>query len=364
MNGPLQMIGSPATLRPILEEVQHAARSDAKVLITGESGVGKEIAARLVHANSQRSVRPLLTVNCAGLPETLLESELFGHARGSFTGAYRDKHGILELAHGGTVFLDEVGEMSLRMQALLLRFLENGEVQRVGHHVPKRVEVRVIAATNRDLMSAMESGRFRRDLYYRLNVLLLTIPPLRERTDDIPILLDHFLALYSDRHGCGTPAVSHEAARLLTEYRWPGNVRELRNVCERLVLRRHEGQVRAQHLPAEIQGGLNPASRSPTTRSANPGCELFRRIVDGGESFWIVVQEPFLMRDLTRADVRQVVDLGLKRTQGSYRVLTELFNMPSSDYKRFLNFLRKHDCHLAFLKFRAVPRGEPLDRAG
>src|SRR6266446_4825098 len=184
---------SPAMLH-IEEELRQSARSDAKILLTGESGVGKEVIARLVHKYSTRSARPFVAMNCAGVPDSLLESELFGHVRGSFTGAYRDKPGLLEQAHGGTIFMDEVGEMSLRMQALLLRFLEDGDVYRVGSERKSgTVNVRVVAATNRVLLDRIAAGAFREDLYYRLNVIHLVIPPLRERREDIPPLLEYFL---------------------------------------------------------------------------------------------------------------------------------------------------------------------------
>src|SRR5579862_1315779 len=174
-------------MQAISVEIDCAAKSDAKVLITGETGAGKEVVARLIHERSNRSRAPIMTVNCAGLPDSLLESELFGHVRGSFTGAYRDKPGLLELAPGGTVFLDEVGEMSVRMQASMLRFLDTGEIQRIGANRPHaRADVRLITATNRDLLSQIAAGSFREDLYFRLNVIRLCLPPLRERTEDVP----------------------------------------------------------------------------------------------------------------------------------------------------------------------------------
>src|SRR3990172_4375610 len=187
-----QLIGSSSAVRDIEQEIVCASRSDAKVLITGESGVGKEIVAQLIHQRSRRAHSPLVTMNCAGVPDSLLESELFGHVRGSFTDAYRDKRGLLDQANGGTVFMDEVGEMSLRMQALLLRFLENGEIQRVGSsRIASIVDVRVIAATNRNLVARIADKSFREDLYYRLNVIHVAIPPLRERREDIAPLFTH-----------------------------------------------------------------------------------------------------------------------------------------------------------------------------
>src|SRR6185437_7870427 len=185
---------------------------DAKVMITGETGVGKEVVSRLIHHQSARSSAALVTLNCAGLPDSLLESELFGHTRGSFTGAYRDKPGLLEMAHNGTVFLDEVGEMSPRMQVVLLRFLETGELQRIGSdRSHNRVNVRLITATNRELGAQIAAGAFREDLYFRLNVIRISIPALRERVSDIPMLIDHFLGVFSDQHRVSRPHISDAA---------------------------------------------------------------------------------------------------------------------------------------------------------
>src|SRR6186713_2898768 len=191
---PSLLVGESPAMLDLKTELERVARSDAKVLVTGESGSGKELVAQAIHSGSPRADKAFVAVNCAGLPETLLESELFGHVRGSFTGAYRDKLGKLEMADSGTVFLDEIGEMTLRMQGLLLRFLETGELQKVGaDHVTRRVNVRVIAATNRNLRDLIGQGAFREDLFYRLNVIHLTVPPLRERREDIPSLATHFL---------------------------------------------------------------------------------------------------------------------------------------------------------------------------
>src|SRR5262245_1423536 len=212
-----QLIGSSAAIMELGQEIERIARSDAKVLITGESGVGKELVAHAIHQRSARAGRPMVAVNCAGLPETLLESELFGHVRGSFTGAYRDKLGKLELADSGTIFLDEIGEMTLRMQGLLLRFMETGELQKVGaDRVAGRVNVRVIAATNRNLREMIAEGTFREDLFYRLNVIHLTVPPLRERREDIAGLVAYFLAQFTRNNGTPVHNISAEAIDLLS----------------------------------------------------------------------------------------------------------------------------------------------------
>ena len=263
-----ELVVASRTMTDLLQIAERAAKSPAKVLITGESGVGKDVVARFIHQQSGRKSAPFVAVNCAGVPETLLESELFGHVKGSFTGAYRDKRGKIQLAQNGTLFLDEVGEMSLRMQALLLRFLENGEVQSVGSdQAHERVDVRVIAATNRDLGELVASGQFREDLLYRLRVIHLHVPPLRERHEDVQVLTKHFLA----RAGREL-TFSDDAQRAFQGYRWPGNVRELLNVVEQLVWLSPNGTIEVEHLPVSMRSASGRLSRlriggarSPTT---------------------------------------------------------------------------------------------------
>ena len=371
----LGYIGSGAASRQLDREIDMAARSDAKVLITGETGVGKDVVALLVHQRSGRNRAPLSAINCAGLPDTLLESELFGHVRGSFTGAHRDKAGLLEVADSGTAFLDEAGEMSLRMQGMLLRFLETGEVQRVGCERPsRRVNVRILAATNRDLAERIASGAFREDLYYRLNVIRIHVAPLRDRQEDLPELFDYFAQMFARQYGVGIRTLSTEAERVLAAYPWPGNVRELKNLAERLAVSGGGEPVRAEHLPVEY---LRSAGRTSVAAHAGPGAAapagphvtsvLLRHLLQEGESFWTVVHAPFMERDLSRDQLRGVISAGLEQTRGSYRLLVELFNMPSADYKRFLGFLRKHDCQVPFHSFRtisgrSIPGDQPAER--
>jgi DNA-binding NtrC family response regulator len=341
-------------MREVERAVEFAARCDAKVLITGETGVGKEVVARLVHERSGRRAG-LVTLNCGGIPESLLESELFGHVRGSFTGAYRDRPGLLASAPNGTLFLDEIGEMSTRMQALLLRFIESGEIQRVGSdRVHIQGNVRLIAATNRDLETEITTGAFRRDLYFRLNVIRLCVPPLRERVDDIPLLVKHFLEQASAAHALPVPALSPAALCALCRYEWPGNVRELKNVMERLVLMAEGRPVLPEDLPIDPAEAPRPAER-PDGRAAQEdrAAELVSQMANG-ESFWTAVHPRFMARDLTRNDLRAVIRIGLGATHGNYRVLLKRFNMPAEDYKRFLRFLRAHDCHLSFQPFRSA----------
>jgi DNA-binding NtrC family response regulator len=361
LGGP-RLIGTSAALRAVEEEIDAAAGCDAKVLITGETGVGKDVVARLIHQRSARRATPLATINCAGMPDTLLESELFGHVRGSFTGAYRDKAGLFETADRGTAFLDEAGEMSARMQTVLLRFLETGELQRVGsERAARRVNVRVVAATNRHLGELIASGGFREDLYYRLNVIRIHVPALREHPEDVAVIFTHFLEMFAREHGVTARRLTDEAVRELAAYPWPGNVRELKNLAERLAVKAPGDLVRSRDLPVDFHPVTDAAPFSNAQAAIRPAPEttgeMLRRMVGDGESFWTVVHAPFMSRDLSRDHLRAIVRAGLEQTQGNYRVLVELFNMQPGDYKRFLGFLRKHDCHIPFHAFRAVRVG-------
>lgn len=237
-----QIIGRSPAARRLLEEIDVVAQSDLPVLILGETGVGKELVAQQLHAESSRRDEALIHVNCAALPESIAESELFGHAKGAFTGATRDRPGKFEIAHGATLFLDEIGELPVSVQPKLLRALQQGEIQRIGEDRVHTVDVRVLAATNRDLEREVEAGRFRPDLYHRLAVYPLRVPPLRERREDIPLLAAHFLDLSRRRLGLGPVRLSADARRRLAEADWPGNVRELENVLSRAVLRAAAGR--------------------------------------------------------------------------------------------------------------------------
>jgi transcriptional regulator with PAS, ATPase and Fis domain len=356
-----QPIVASAAMTEVLKLAKRAATTDAKVLITGESGVGKDVIARHVHFNSGRRQNEFVAVNCAGVTETLLESELFGHVKGSFTGAYRDKVGKLRLAHRGTLFLDEVGEMSLRMQALLLRFLENGEIQPVGSDAAQaRVDVRVIAATNRNLAEMVAAGKFREDLLYRLRVIHLHIPPLRDRTEDIRPLALHFFA----RAG-HLVTLTDEAWQVLQRYRWPGNVRELQNVVEQMawLSSAPEEPLGVEQIP-QIVKATGQALVPSRERRRQVADELYQALVHGGYSFWEHIHPLFLNRDITRHDVRELVRRGLSASRGSYRTLLHLFGIPAEDYKRFMNFLATHDCRADFREFRnANPESRPSIRS-
>ena len=359
------LLGTSAAMQSVQVDIASAAQSDAKVLVTGETGVGKELVARAIHQRGARQTAPFVTINCAGVPDSLLESELFGHTRGSFTGAVRDHAGLLRQADSGTVFLDEVGEMSLRMQALLLRFLETGEIQTVGAAATHtHINVRVVTATNRDLREAAAAREFRGDLYYRLNVFEICIPPLRDRQDDIPLLLDYYLQVFAEQHRRPRQTVAPGALDLFCRYAWPGNIRELRNVVERLVLRIAGPVIEPDAVPRDLLAARPQAPPAASAHSAHGSHQarvdaILDRLLAHHESFWTSAYPAFMARDITRHDLRHLIHTGLEHTHGSYRLLVGLFNMTTDDYKRFLGFLKQHDCHLPFQRFRTISRRSP-----
>ena len=269
------LLGQSAAMQRLREIVQQVAATDAAALILGETGTGKELVAHGIHYGSARADRPFVKVSCAALPEGLLESELFGHERGAFTGARERRKGRFELAHGGTLFLDEVGDMSPPTQAKLLRVLQEQEFERVGGSETVRVDVRLIAATNRDLEGLVAEGTFREDLYYRLNVVSIHVPSLRERAEDIPALTAHFLRMSADRWGKPVPEVTADALALLCRYSWPGNVRELQHVAESMLVFSKGGPITAADLPAAIRGGERNVE--PGERGANASLRELER---------------------------------------------------------------------------------------
>jgi len=252
---PEAIVGSSRHMRQMYELLAQVASSHTTVLVRGESGTGKELVAREIHARSDRADKPWVAVNCATLLDQLVESELFGHVRGAYTGAHATRKGCFELADGGTIFLDEIGELAPHIQAKLLRVLKEGEIHRLGDDGTRKVDVRVIAATNVDLERAIEKGMFREDLYYRLNVFPIHVPPLRERRTDITLLADHFVEKYATIHNRSVVRISTPAIELMTSYHWPGNVRELENCVARAVLLATDGVIRQHHLPPTLQTG-------------------------------------------------------------------------------------------------------------
>jgi len=351
------IVGVSSAIRNLKQLIVKVAESDAKVLIEGETGSGKELVAKAIHALSPRKAYPYILVNCAGIPETLLESELFGHVRGAFTDAVRDNLGRVVIAHQGDLYLDEIGEMSLRMQAVLLRFLETGEIQRVGASTPTaRVDVRIITATNKDLAKAVSDGLFRQDLYYRIMVANVHVPPLRYHKSDIPSLIAKINRRYAQSGHYKNLHFDDEAMQVMLNYPWPGNIRQLQNVLERLLVSSDMHSVSYRDLPDEIKPNhLVPSApidlNAPLPNSPSRADVIYQRIKQG-QSFWTAVEEPFRARDLTRDDVRVIIRRGLEETKGSYKDLVAHFNMPPKSYKTFMYFLYKYNVHIPFQQYR------------
>ena len=275
-----QMIGASPSFRRMLTLVEQIADSSATILIQGESGTGKELVARTIHERSARRNGPFVAVNCAALPETLLESELFGYEKGAFTGAAGRKEGRFELANGGTLFLDEVADLSLVTQPKILRVLQEGEFERLGGTRSLQVDVRIVAATNQDLSEMVKEKRFREDLYYRLNVISVRVPPLRERHEDIRVLAQHYLRVYAAKNGRKLEGFSNEALERLESYAWPGNVRELENLIERTVLLARKDRIDAEDLPEEVAGVKRPPRDAILELVGTPLDEIEQRLLD------------------------------------------------------------------------------------
>lgn len=296
-----RLIGRSQALRRVLEQVELVARTDANVLVLGESGTGKELIARAIHASSPRASKPLVRVNCASIPRELFESEFFGHVRGAFTGALRDRAGRFQHAEGGTLFLDEIGEVPLEHQSKLLRVLQEGTYERVGEERTRRADVRIVAATNRDLREEVASGRFRQDLYFRLSVFPVEIPPLRERVEDIPLLADFFVEQMAKRVGHAVPPLKRRHVIELQRHAWPGNVRELQNVIERAVILAHGEEVRLEGV-LEVQP-VEDATRSRPSSGGSASAWLPEgRIVTERE--WVAMQRENIRRALERTEGR------------------------------------------------------------
>jgi transcriptional regulator with GAF, ATPase, and Fis domain len=320
------MIGKSEVMMQLAQRVRAAARVAGSVLVTGETGSGKELVARAVHQHSGRSTRRFVAVDCGAVPEELIESELFGFKRGAFTTAVADKTGLFEEANGGTLFLDEIANTSRRFQAKLLRALQERQIRRLGDTIFRPVDIRVIAATNRDLRALVQRGDFREDLFYRLSVFAINVPPLRDRIDDVPLLVDAILN--------GRKRITADALSKLQLYDFPGNVRELENILESAVYTAPEDTIEECHivLSANAAAGFDDVIHV--------------------ENFWESVARPYADRQITRTCVENVVRRGLQQVNGSYTQLIRLFNLPDSDYKRFMDFLRRHRCNVDYRQYR------------
>ena len=353
----LGIVGVSVEMQKIADVVRQVAPTDITVLITGESGVGKEVIAKAIHLASARSKKPLTTVNCGAIPEGLMESELFGHERGSFTGASDQRKGYFELADGGTIFLDEIGELSLAAQVKFLRILENGEYQRVGSSVPRRVNVRVVAATNKDLELEVRQKRFRADLFYRLRSVNIFIPPLRDRVEDIEVLFRHFIGEITERDGIKFGGIAPEAMELLRSFNWPGNVRELRNVAESMlvlqkgrrieaddvrgILKKHQPLSDERSLPVLLGRSVEQAERELILRALldikgnlmDLRTVLLERLQGQGDGQnergnELAVQTPAEDTSLSLEEMeRRLIAEALERYKGNRRVAARMLNI-------------------------------------
>ena len=323
------MIGNSEVMQQLIERIRTASQVSGSILVMGETGSGKELVARAIHEFSQSNTGRFVAVDCGALPEDLIESELFGYRRGAFTTATTDKPGLFEIANGGTLFLDEISNTSRRFQAKLLRALQDRQIRRLGDLITRKVDIRVITATNCDLRRLVHRGDFREDLFYRLNVFSIQVPPLRERLDDIPLLAEFILQ--------GRRRISAGALAKLQAYTFPGNVRELENIVESAIYSRNADIIEDRDivLPGEL------------LRVADLDLQI--------DNFWESIARPYANRQITRHHVENLIRKGLIQTGGSYRRLVRLFNIPETDYKRFMDFLRRHRCNVDYRQYRKKP---------
>jgi two-component system response regulator PilR (NtrC family) len=322
------IIGRSEPMLDVFRMVETIAKTTSTILITGESGTGKDLVARAIHYNSLRRERPFVALNCGGVPETLLESELFGHMRGAFTGADTNKKGLIEVAEGGTVFLDEIGEMNTTMQVKLLRVLQDRRFRRLGGTAEVQADIRVIAATNQDLEKLVATGRFREDLFYRINVIRMHLPPLRERKEDIPLLAEHLLSKYAEQMKKPVRSVAHESLLLLQAYGWPGNVRELENVIERAVALEQTPAILPDSLPPHVRNPrLDAASALGTDNFTGGSTPAMPQLPDLGEGFDLEARgEDFY---------RHYIALALERSGGVQTKAAELLGMSFRSFRYY-----------------------------
>jgi DNA-binding NtrC family response regulator len=331
----VELVGVAPSFVELLTKLEKVAGFDEPVLITGESGSGKEGLAQAIYLLGKRRGRPMVSVNCPQYLEgNLTVSELFGHKKGSFTGATSDRKGCFETANGGVIFLDEIGDLHMSAQVMLLRALATGEFQPLGSETTRRVDVRVVAATNRPLGQRVGSAQFRQDLYFRLGYFLLTVPPLRERGDDWQLLADHMLSRLQTRYGV-SKRFSPEALEMLARYPWPGNVRELMSVTTMGYALADGNVIEPRDLVAHFEADGKAEDDSSD--------HMYRRVAMEGGTFWETVYTPFMERELNRAQVRAVLKRALTQAEGSYRKALDVLRIAQSDYQRLMDFLRHHN---------------------
>jgi Nif-specific regulatory protein len=352
--GYTEIIGKSPAVEALRERIARAASSPLDVLITGESGTGKELVALALHRTGRRSGGKFIPLDCGSLSESLIESELFGYRKGAFTGATDNRPGLLEIANGGVVFFDEVSNLSIKLQAKLLRALQEREIRRLGEPTVRKVDIQVIAATNQDLRESVRRGKFRKDLYYRLNTLEIRVPPIRERMEDIPILIHWFLEKTAATEDGRAKSFSEEAFKLLCGYTFPGNVRQLKGIVQGAYYLSPGRIIHREQLPVEIRAGVT--NRNTAGGVIMSSHQLYQEIVQARGTFRDLVKEPFLRRQLSSSMVRRIIHRALTETRGKYRDAFRILGISDPEYSVTLVFLKRHGCYLDFRRYRRKPR--------
>jgi transcriptional regulator with PAS, ATPase and Fis domain len=338
------MIGASKAMNDVFSQIQVAASNTATVLIEGESGTGKELVAKAIHSESGRAREPFVAVDCGAIPESLIEAELFGAKKGSYTGATADRPGLFEAAHRGTIFLDEISNTTPALQAKLLRVIQEREVRRIGETKGRSVDVRLIVASNQSLEALVEDSKFRKDLLYRLKVLYLKVPPLRNRLDDIPMLAHAFLQKLNAANKT-KKYFANDVLNRLSNYSFPGNVRELQNAIERAFFATKATGISG--VPLEEDTQLETGVREDVQ-------SWFKDLSEGRKDFWSAVHNRYKRRDISREKVLALVDFGLRSTRGNYTTMAAMFRLKERDYRRFMDFLRRSKCLLDFRPYRKL----------
>jgi transcriptional regulator with GAF, ATPase, and Fis domain len=343
-----EIVGNSPLTEALRNRTKQAAASPLDILIVGESGTGKELVARAISRTGRRKSGKFVAVDCGSLSDTLFEAELFGYRKGAFTGAIESRTGLLESADGGIIFLDEIANLPLHLQAKLLRVLQEREVRRLGETTPRKIDIQVIAATNKDLLQEMKRGRFRDDLYYRLRAMEIRVPPLRERAEDIPLLLSWFLKKYAEKEGVRSKKFSPEAMQVLKRYSYPGNIRELMNIVSECHYCTGNPVIGLDQLPPEVRGE-HVSELGSDQRVAE---RLYREIVEGRGIFEDLIKEPFFQHQLDRFVVLGVVERALRDSNGIYRDAFARLRIPPDRYSQNMQFLKRHECYVDYRRFR------------
>jgi DNA-binding NtrC family response regulator len=346
--GYTEIVGNSPLAEALRDRIGLAAASPLDILIVGESGTGKELVARAISRTGRRKSGRFVAVDCGSLSDSLFEAELFGYRKGAFTGAIENRQGLLESANGGVVFLDEIANLPFHLQAKLLRVLQEREVRRLGETAPRKIDIQVIAATNKDLLEEMKAGRFRMDLYYRLKAMEIRVPPLRERSEDVLLLLGWFLKKIAEQEGKRPKKFSPEALEALKKYTYPGNIRELINIVAACCYSTGKPIIGLEDLPPEVRGGYAIESGSESSVTDR----LYREIEEGKGAFEDLVKKPFLQHQFDRSVVRGVVERALKAANGIYRGAFARLRIPAHRYSLNMQFLKRNKCYLDFRPFR------------